>query len=60
MMVRQFADSTPSSTKCCVLEQDTLSTMLSTDFNPGRHAGNTQKMSSVAVYRESIRTEYYE
>ena len=39
-----IAGSTPARTKCCVLEQDILSTLLSTGFYPGRPVRNTQKM----------------
>ena len=39
-----LTSSTPASTKCCVLEQDTLSTLLSTDFYLGAPPRNTQKM----------------
>ena len=38
------------STKCCVLEQDTLSKLLSTGVYPGRPAAhNTQKISHTSV-----------
>ena len=33
---------TQASTKCCVFEQDTLSTLVSTGFYPGSPARNTQ------------------
>ena len=33
---RGVAGSIPTSTQCCVLEKDTLFTLLSTDFYPGR------------------------
>ena len=40
---REVAGSTPASKKCCVLEQDTLSTLLSISFFPGRPVHNTHK-----------------
>ena len=40
---QELVCSTPVSTQCWVLEQDTLSTMLSTGFYPGRPACNTVK-----------------
>ena len=40
----ELAGSIPANTKCCVLEQVTLSTLLSAGFYPRRPACNTHKM----------------
>ena len=50
----ELACSTLTSTKHCVLEQDTLSTLLSTGFYPGRPAHNTQKMWVSPIYRKKM------
>ena len=52
---RRVVNSIPKSTKCCVLEQDTLSTLLSTGFYPGRKRA-TRKISTslLNVFSTSI------
>ena len=45
---------TPASNKCCVLEQKTLSTLLSTGFYLGRPAGNTLKMKVLRYIKRKI------
>ena len=39
---RELAGSTPAITKCCVLDQGTLATWLSTGFYPERRAKNAR------------------
>ena len=40
----KLAGSTPAKSKCCILQQDILSTLLSTGFYPMRHAHNTKNI----------------
>ena len=43
LLVSKLVVSAPGRTKCCVLEQDTLSILLSAGFYPGRPMPNTKK-----------------
>ena len=42
--VWQVRGSIPASTKCCVLEHDTVSTLLSTGFHSGRPASKSTQL----------------
>ena len=39
---REVPGSIPTSSKCCFLEQETLSTLLSTGFYPGKKEGHME------------------
>ena len=50
---RKVAGSIPTNIKCCFLEQETLSTLLSTGFYPGKKDGNMEdgNMKCVTLYK---------
>ena len=39
---REVPGSIPTNSKCCFLEQDTLSILLGTDFYPGKKEGHME------------------
>ena len=56
---RELAGSTPASSKCCDLEQDTLFTLFSIGFYPGRSARNTHKIGRPARNTQKMRVPQY-